>query len=641
MRYRPEIDGLRAVAVIPVIFFHAGFSLFSGGFIGVDVFFVISGYLITTIILADLERGRFSIIDFYERRARRILPALFLVMAVSLPFAWFWMVPQDIKGFSDSLVAVSTFVSNILFWRTSDYFDTAAELKPMLHTWSLAVEEQYYVIFPIFLLLAWRFGRRWILAIMLVVASISLAMAQWLHATNISAAFYLLPTRGWELLIGAFVAFYLSRQVLAEPGRLVREFACAIGFAMLLYAIFVFDKQTPFPSFYTLVPTLGAAFLILFANADTLIGRVLTSKAFVGIGLISYSAYLWHQPLFAFARHHRLEQPSPVIYGGLVLSTLALAYLSWKYVEAPCRNRQRISRNQIFTFAVVGSALFISLGLLGHLSNGFEQQKTTDEIRAVLTTAKSSPKRQECHTDGANYRKPADACEYHTGALKWATFGDSHTVELAYALADELQPRGIKLKHFSFSGCPPTFGRFLAGANRYCSEWTQEAATFIAENPSIETVVVSYRINASLFGEHETVYPMLPKSVGNQQREESWKSYVQVIRYFVESGKRVIVVLQAPELPRPMNFMTLRATAPMVSIAGVTAEWWVKRNSFVRSRLGELPPEVTVIDPALIFCDGTNCLAGGDGTAYYFDDDHLSVEGARLVATRIVAAVGQ
>jgi peptidoglycan/LPS O-acetylase OafA/YrhL len=212
MEYRREIDGLRALAVLPVILFHAGFTTFSGGFVGVDVFFVISGYLITTIILTELEQGTFSIVNFYERRARRILPALFVMMLACLPFAWFWLLPEDMKDFSQSLLAVSVFASNILFWRESGYFDSAAELKPLLHTWSLAVEEQYYMLFPLFLMATWRFGRRWILGSLIAVALASLALAQWGSLVKPAATFYLLPTRVWELLIGAFAAFYLSHK---------------------------------------------------------------------------------------------------------------------------------------------------------------------------------------------------------------------------------------------------------------------------------------------------------------------------------------------------------------------------------------------------------------------------------------------
>ena len=209
MKYRAEIDGLRALAVVPVILFHAGFELFSGGFVGVDVFFVISGYLITTILIEDIENKRFSIVNFYERRARRILPALFFVMLVCIPFAWMWMLPNQMKDFSQSLVAVSLLASNILFWRESGYFDTASELKPLLHTWSLAVEEQYYILFPIFLMFTWRLGVKWILILLSIIFFISLGLAQWGSYSYAFAAFFLLPTRGWELLVGVFIAFYL------------------------------------------------------------------------------------------------------------------------------------------------------------------------------------------------------------------------------------------------------------------------------------------------------------------------------------------------------------------------------------------------------------------------------------------------
>ncbi len=207
MKYRAEIDGLRALAVLPVILFHAGFEWFSGGFIGVDVFFVISGYLITSMIIAEMNEGNFSIVNFYERRARRILPALFFVMFLCLPFAWLWLTPNYLKDFGQSLVAVSTFSSNILFWLEDGYFDPVSELKPLLHTWSLAIEEQYYILFPIFLILTWRFGIKWILILLSLIFLVSLSITQWGSDNAPSAAFYLLPTRGWELLLGVFSAF--------------------------------------------------------------------------------------------------------------------------------------------------------------------------------------------------------------------------------------------------------------------------------------------------------------------------------------------------------------------------------------------------------------------------------------------------
>ena len=234
--------------MLPVILFHAGFEAFSGGFVGVDVFFVISGYLITSIILADLKQGRFSLAHFYERRARRILPALFVAMLVCLPFAWMWLLPADLKDFSKSLVAVLVFGSNFLFWGQSGYFDTAAELKPLLHTWSLAVEEQYYVVFPLIMMLAWRSGRRNLIGLLVAIFVASLALAQWGSSANPSATFFLLPTRAWELLIGAFAAFYLSEADRAGFGTRVSESAGWLGLLLITGSVLLYSKGTPTPA---------------------------------------------------------------------------------------------------------------------------------------------------------------------------------------------------------------------------------------------------------------------------------------------------------------------------------------------------------------------------------------------------------
>lgn len=239
MKYRSEIDGLRAVAVVPVILFHAGFQIFSGGYVGVDVFFVISGYLITTILVDDINSDRFKIIDFYERRARRIIPALLFVILVCVPFAWMWMIPSQMKDFSQSLVAVSLFASNVLFQLESGYFATAAEEKPLLHTWSLAVEEQYYVLFPIFLLLTWRFGRNRVFWSIVVLAAMSLALSELASRIKPTANFYLAPTRAWELLAGSIAAFIVGEQGVRSSNSL-----SSIGLTAILVSIFAYDDTT-------------------------------------------------------------------------------------------------------------------------------------------------------------------------------------------------------------------------------------------------------------------------------------------------------------------------------------------------------------------------------------------------------------
>lgn len=368
MKYRPEIDGLRTVAVIPVILFHAGLGIFSGGFVGVDVFFVISGYLITTGLVQDIDRQQFSLLKFYERRARRILPALFFVILCCLPFAWFWMLPMQVKDFSQSLVATSLFASNVLFWLKTGYFAPAAEESPLLHTWSLSVEEQFYLIFPVFLILAWRLGRNPVFWSIVALSALSLAWSEWSWRNSPSANFYLAPSRAWELLSGSIAAFIINRRGVLENNGLAN-----IGLISVLIAIFTFDASTPFPSIYGLLSVGGTVLVILYAGQKTWVAQILSTRGFVGIGLISYSAYLWHQPLFAFARISLNGETSIVLM--LVLSVLALviAVLSWKYVEQPFRVKKysmNLSAKFIFTFSASGLLSFVAIGLIGHIQNG-------------------------------------------------------------------------------------------------------------------------------------------------------------------------------------------------------------------------------------------------------------------------------
>ena len=370
MNYRREIDGLRALAVLPVILFHAGFETFSGGFVGVDVFFVISGYLITSIILYDMEAGTFSLIRFYERRARRILPALYFVIFACIPIAWLWLLPPDMKNFSQSLVAVSVFASNIFFWIESGYFSTAAEYKPLLHTWSLSLEEQYYVLFPLFMLLAWRLGKKWIVGLLIVMAIVSLTAAQWGSLNIPSATFFLLPTRGWELLFGTFIAFYYHQKKIisacdVNSNNTLNQALSLLGISLICVAVFVFDKHTPFPGLYALMPTIGTALIVLFAYPRTFVGRILGNKVFVGIGLISYSAYLWHQPLFAFARHRNIAEPNNLMLVLLVVIAFILAYVSWRFVERPFRNKSFIGSKLVCMFGIIGSIILIIIGFSG------------------------------------------------------------------------------------------------------------------------------------------------------------------------------------------------------------------------------------------------------------------------------------
>lgn len=374
MNYRREVDGLRALAVLPVILFHAGFRTFSGGFVGVDVFFVISGYLITSIILMEKQAGTFTLMGFYERRARRILPALFTVMLACLPFALLWMLPDYLENFGESLVATTFFSNNVLLWLTTGYFALENDFKPLVHTWSLGIEEQYYVLFPIFIILFWGLGQRWLVLLIGLAAILSFSLAEWGSANQPDAAFYLLPTRGWELLLGAMSAFLLSdKSVFLEKLRSqhVGQWLGVLGLSMISYSVFSFDKNTPFPGVHALIPTIGTALIILFATEHTLVGKLLGVKVLVFIGLLSYSAYLWHQPLFAFARLRSLAEPSALVFGGLGSLSLLLAYPTWRYIEKPFRDRTAINRRAMGLLSGLVGLLMSCIGCAIYVNSGF------------------------------------------------------------------------------------------------------------------------------------------------------------------------------------------------------------------------------------------------------------------------------
>ena len=337
MNYRREIAGLRAIAVLPVIWFHSGFSGVPGGFLGVDVFFVISGFLITSILLREIDDGSFSMIGFYERRARRILPALFLVVLATIPFAWVWMYPSTFADYARSIAAIVLFISNVHFWETAGYFGVEAIQKPLLHTWSLAVEEQYYLIFPWLLILLRRGGWRVQVIALSVLAVLSLLLSEWGWRNEPEVNFYFTFSRFWELLAGSIAAVLAFYHPLQKNGLLGLT-----GLLLILGSMLGFSEATPVPSVYVLIPVIGSVLVLLYAQADTLVARFLSLRLMVGIGLVSYSAYLWHHPLFSFAHIANPNGQHPALMVFLMVLTFALATLSWRYVEQPFRRKKTV-----------------------------------------------------------------------------------------------------------------------------------------------------------------------------------------------------------------------------------------------------------------------------------------------------------
>lgn len=612
MKYRAEIDGLRAVAIIPVIFFHAGFELFSGGFIGVDVFFVISGYLITTLLIEDIEKKQFSILKFYERRARRILPALFFLMFVCILFAWVWMLPDQMKNFSQSLVAVSLFLSNILFWRESGYFDSAAEEKPLLHTWSLAVEEQYYVLFPIFLILTWRFGKKRVFWIIVIIAAISLILSEWGWRKNANANFYLAHTRAWEIFAGSISAFIVQKN-----GVKKNNLFALFGLTAIIFSIFVYDEKTPFPSIYSLIPVVGAMLFVLYADKQTYVAKILSNKLIVGIGLISYSTYLWHQPLFAFARIKLFEHPSALLMTILIFLSIILGYLSWRFVEKPFRIQNKFRRKQIFIISLLCVIAFTSFGLVGHFKNGIINRFSDDDIK-LLNSATSSPLRSKCHFSQKIESIEFNACNYFSEVTTVAVFGDSHATELAFVLAKELEKDGKAVLHHTMSGCRHNF-RKNDEYQSVCYNWHEKTIESLKKNKTIKTVILSYRNEKYI-------------------KDQSYrKSLVNIADTLASSDKKVILVLQAPlpgvHINKYLNFAMYNRNS---DIKGLSRAEWNKIYFSKKDLLKELPDKINVVDPEKLLCDKNNCFVIKDYKAFYFDDNHLSLEGANVVAQYIL-----
>lgn len=614
MDYRKEIDGLRAVAVVPVILFHAGFNLFSGGFVGVDVFFVISGFLITSIILDEISKGTFSILHFYERRARRILPALFVVVACCIPFAWFWMTPGEFNDFTKSVVAVSLFVSNIFFYSETDYFGFSAEEVPLLHTWSLAVEEQYYVFFPFFMLIVWRYAPRLLLWLILALAVLSFGLAQYASERYPTANFFLTPTRIWELMVGSACAIVIKN---IKPAG--SELPAAVGLGLILYSIFRFDEHTPFPSFYTLIPIVGAVLIILFARDKTLTTQLLSTRILVGIGMISFSAYLWHQPIFAFARIRVGADVTTFQFLLLSLATFLLAVASWRYVEQPFRDRQRPllkSRQRIFLASGVFTAILAACALVMDNSNYFTASKTD---------------RQRYFLQFLNYSEMADFEDYATppecslglernsfdmfdkeACLRldetkpnYILMGDSHAGHLWRALSESYSD--INILPVISSGCRPTIG--FEGAKR-CTDLTRYIfEDYLLEN-SVNGIILSSR--------------------WDQRSVESIEGTVRHLTQFVEN-----VVIVGPtveylhDLPLILGAKNFENTPDLDRLAGPYLDLGlIELSKLFEERLADEPAQfVSVFDT---LCSGKFCKTISDtGEPMLFDYGHMTVSGSR------------
>ncbi|MEH6587167.1 MAG: acyltransferase family protein [Halioglobus sp.] len=637
MNYRPEIDGLRALAVLPVILFHGGIAGFSGGYVGVDVFFVISGYLITTIILSDAKSGNFSFFKFYDRRIRRIFPTLFFVVLATMPFAWAWLTPADMRSYTNSISAVTLFSSNLLFWQETGYWGAANELKPLLHTWSLAVEEQYYLFFPPLLIALVRLKHwiGWVFTFLVSLTLLSFAASHWASLNAPQANFFLLPFRAWELGIGAILATYFvwrdEKNVSSVLPGMLGNILAFVGLIAIGYSVYVFDENTRFPGIAALLPTLGAASIVLFANSKNYAGRLLGMKPLVHIGLISYSAYLIHQPVFAFMRHYSLSTPDQTVFLLFGFVSLILAHLSWRYVEKPFRNSRVIGRRGVFVFFFAGSAVLVSFGLAGNLSNGYEMRSNS----AGLTMGQLSASLNANHgldksCDGPLALPEACRSGSEPSILVW---GDSHAMHLVQALQAAVP--GAEIAQMTKSACGPILGIAPVATPKFSLKWTagclefnNKALEFLKSQPSIRYVVLSSPLHRYLWGNRSVM-----KNDGTTLKiseKLAYDAFAKTLMAIEEAGAIPIIVSSPPSHGVDIGRCLTRSSwlGKQLDVCDFPRDdipaWLLNTYRFI-DRFSD-SHQVVRLDKLL--CNSGSCKTHIQGQAIYRDAGHLSVQGS-------------
>ena len=665
--YRRDIDGLRTIAVMPVVLFHADVSGLSGGFVGVDIFFVISGFLITSILHRQISAGTFSIINFYERRARRILPALFAVILATLAVSYFVFMPAEFEDTAASALATVFFVSNILFWSETGYFSPGIYDRPLLHTWSLAIEEQFYIFFPPLMMLLAFLKQRPRLVIG-GVTLLSFALSAMTTSMRPDMAYYLLPWRAWELGVGAFIALSIAD---IQIRRGLREVLSLLGLAMIAYAIVSFDKATVFPGAAALLPVAGAGLLLICGGrGDILSDRVLSTGPMVGLGLISYSLYLWHWPVIVFYQQLTLERPA---LGGVIVVvglSILLAWLSWRFIEAPFRRHSAPkseltegmvwSRRGIFGASLTSGLLISALSLMVMLGQGWSWRLPEDAVRLAAFREDKHPRLRECTARGANaWRAPADACVFGPpkdqpeDGPNIAIWGDSH----AAALLPEIEAAAFRGSHrvayLSRSGCLPVRNvERLDGQTGRCVDYGNASMEFILNTPSFDTVILVSRYAMAAKG-YLVDYGLAERDFGPTLFEDAetgrWPEDARLdqlmgkleeaVTLMTDAGLTVAVVYPIPEIGHkvPETLAKLSLQGRPISDFGLTRADFDARNREIIARLDQITERsgALQIRPYEMLCDAELCRTYRDGAALYYDDDHLSSAGAALLGSEL------
>jgi peptidoglycan/LPS O-acetylase OafA/YrhL len=611
--YRRDIDGLRAVAILSVLLYHSGTGLFPGGYVGVDVFFVISGFLITGIIAREVDAGRFSILGFYERRARRIMPALMVMLGFVLCAAAYLFFPDDFAKVPKSALLTTLFVSNIGFFLETGYFAGSAETVPLLHTWSLAVEEQFYLGFPLLLILIARFMPQWRVAFIAGISLLSFILAIATQASGSGFAFYLPPPRAWELFIGALLALGAFPAI---ASRWLREAVAFAGLAAIACAALFFDKTTIFPGINALFPVFGAAALILCAPR-TWVGRLLETGPMVGVGLISYSLYLWHWPLIVFTEYVTDTRLAGGVSVAVISASFAAAYLSWRWIERPFRSVAAFDRRRVFGWAGTSMTLACAVSLAMMATNGWPARFSPETLRMDSARRDISPARASCITDAIGGLRP----DCTLGAPVPPTtilWGDSHGVELAWAIGEQQAQRQGSLIQRTRASCPPILGYGPIANAPDCATANQQIFDMIAANPDLRTVIL-------------TGFWADPAYRAGQNPEK----LDQTIRALRALNRNVVLIGTVPQQPFDVPRHLARLTQNDAPTEGVGVRWtkYLKQSEWIRARYRRWRSiGVKIWEPADTLCTTQYCAVMRDGVPLYFDKHHLSLSGARLIA---------
>jgi peptidoglycan/LPS O-acetylase OafA/YrhL len=651
--HRDDIDGLRAIAVGLVILFHYGVPGFSGGFVGVDVFFVISGFLIGGIIERELKEGSFSFLRFYERRVRRIFPALFAMLFAAGAVAAVLLFPADFVRFGQSALAAALFWSNLHFFNTADYWDVAASAKPLLHTWSLAVEEQFYLVFPLLLVALARVGRRWKLAALATLFVLSFAGSVWAVKFSPAAAFYLAPLRFWEFLMGAGLPSFASLRTFArDDNKFLPVILAAAGLGMILFAGLTLTRASAFPGLGALLPCLGAALLIWAGQRDNAVSRLLSLKPIVFLGLISYSLYLWHWPVRVFAQTW-LVTLSPWQSAGCAALTFVLAVLSWRFVEQPFRRRNAVARRPLFLAAAGAMAAVCGFALVVVQTGGFKQ-RFDPRIQAIMAQS-GQPKGALAKCFGL---KPAEVnamslCGFGAEAApaSFVLWGDSHAQAIMPAVADIARKYGRKGLFAGSPSCAP-----LMGVDRYdapdCRAFNDHVLATILAHKEIGTVILMARWGKNAQGtaygiEGDGFVPIGDDEGRAEKPADNAAIFARGLKRTVAAlraaGKRVVLVGPVPEIgwTVPDVLARLAQEHRENTVVAPPASKFYAREKEVLPLFRHMAAKkgVRAVFPHDYLCKSGRCAVRKNGIPLYRDEHHLSDYGARKLEPLLDKAI--